>query len=134
MYFGLGAVVGASVESTGNIKNLCAADITQIIVSGYHIYYYMMDYMESQEELALAWSITYMVKAFETWYNIECEVLQEWKDGLTSNITASISGDSEEPETQSSRPKVLNHDESYNNKEEPGEQNMPWFDQNEDGE
>ena len=47
VYFTLGAVVGGSVESTGNIKNLCAADITSIIVSSYHIYYYMMDYMES---------------------------------------------------------------------------------------
>lgn len=82
--FALGAVVGASVESTGNIVNKCAADISSVIVSAYHIYYYMMDYLETNEELALAWSITYMVKAFETWYNIACPVLQEWKDGLTT--------------------------------------------------
>ena len=91
IYFSLGAVVGASVESTGNLKNECAADITSIIVSGYHIYYYMMDYMETQEELALVWSITYMVKGFETWYNIDCAKLQEWKDGLAGSI--GIGGD-----------------------------------------
>ena len=28
VYFSLGAIVGASVESTGNIKNKCAGDIT----------------------------------------------------------------------------------------------------------
>ena len=88
--FALGAIVGASVESTGNIANDCAADISQIVVSGYHIYYYMMDYMETQEELALAWSITYMVKGFETWFNIDCPVLQDFKNGLTSNITDTV--------------------------------------------
>lgn len=92
IYFTLGAVVGASVESSGNIANECLADVASIITSSYHIYYYMMDYMDTNEELALAWSITYMVKGFETWYNIDCVVLQEWKDGLTSNITGTIGG------------------------------------------
>jgi len=86
VYFVLGFTVGACVESTGNIKNLCAADVASVVVSGYHIYYYMNEYSETSKELALAWSVTYMVKAFETWYNIQCPIIQEWKAGIETSI------------------------------------------------
>jgi hypothetical protein len=96
--FTLGAVVGSSVEGTGNIRNECLADVASIITSGYHIYYYGMDYMENNEELALAWAITYMVKGFETWFNINCVVIAEFTDGLTGNITSGFGTDDSEEE------------------------------------
>jgi hypothetical protein len=129
--FVLGAVVGASVEGTGNIRNECLADVASIITSGYHIYYYGADYMETNEELALAWAITYMVKGFETWFNIDCVVIAEFTQGLTANMTDSF-GPSNEVEASKpsrvSRPNVKNHDENYNNGEMPDDQELPWYD------
>lgn len=105
--FTLGAVVGASVESMGNIRNGCLADVASLITSGYHIYYYMTSYIQTEKDLALAWSITYMVKLFDTWFNIRCEAIKEFGQGLTGNMTA--------PSTKASRPYVMNHDAGYNN-------------------
>ena len=82
LYFTGGAIVGASVEGSENFKDECIGDIAAIISSAYHIYYYMTDYMENETELSLAWSVTYMVKMFEIWYNIKCEALAEGIDDV----------------------------------------------------
>ena len=126
--FALGSIVGAAVESTGNIENGCLADLASLTTSGYHIYYYMNDYATSNDELALAWSITYMVKGFDVWFKIRCGFISDFTSGLTSDV----SGDP--PKAESSRPSVMNHDEDFNNGKMPEDQEQPWYDDNSNSE
>ena len=99
-----GAIVGASVEGAENIPNECLADVAKMISSVYHVYYYMMDYIEDKDNLALAWSITYMVKGFETWYNLDCTGFGDQMDAFSQSIGIPTG------EEAGYRPIVENHD------------------------
>ena len=70
LIFSMGALVGASVEITGNLNNLCFADINAIITAAYYVIFFLIEYDETQNPLTLSWSIFYLFKTLETSYNV----------------------------------------------------------------
>jgi hypothetical protein len=84
---GAGFVVGISATQAENVQNECIAGAFSIVDSAWNVYYYMDKYMTTEEEVHMAWGITYLVKGFEMAYSIDCSSLESdvngWlEDGL----------------------------------------------------
>jgi hypothetical protein len=68
-------LVGLSTEYAENLENECMASSAGLIMSGAHVYEYMMAYIDSGEEdtLMLAYALTYIISAFEVLTHIEAD-------------------------------------------------------------
>ena len=84
----MGFALGVSSTQAENIPNKCIADSFAIVNSGWNVYYYMDQYMQTEEDVQMAWGITYLVKGFEDAYTIDCSNIEAdiktWWDELTA--------------------------------------------------
>ena len=96
MYFTTGLLVGLSTEYATDVSNECLADSAAIIISAVNTYEYMNVYIESGEEdnVALAYALTYMIDGFEKSSTIDCSTLEDelndWLTGGSSSAPAPI--------------------------------------------
>ena len=91
--FAVGVGLGVSSTQAENIPNECIAGSFAVVNSGWNVYYYMDQYMQTEEDVQMAWGITYLVKGFEDAYtldcsNIESEVKVWWDDLVAETDTA----------------------------------------------
>lgn len=79
MYFTTGLLVGLSTEYATDVNNECLADSAAIMISAVNTYEYMNVYIESEEEdnVALAYALTYMIDGFEKSSTIDCSSLED---------------------------------------------------------
>jgi len=86
--FAAGLLVGLSTEYATDVNNECLADAASIIISSVNTYEYMMVYIDSEEEdnVALAYALTYIIDLTETSGTIDCS-------GLEQDIIDYMSGD-----------------------------------------
>ena len=77
-----GVAIGLSSTNAENIDNKCIAGSIKTVDSAWNVYYYMDLYMQTEDEVYMAWGVTYMVKGFEVAYNIDCSNIEteanEW--------------------------------------------------------
>ena len=76
LYFAGGTLVGWMATNAENFSNECLGDIASIVDAGYNVYFYMDTYMETQEDVQMAWAITYLIKGFEKVYSLECSTVE----------------------------------------------------------
>jgi hypothetical protein len=67
-----GVVVGGGVVLGSNTDNTCVASICALITDSYSIYHYLNDYMNTNNQLDIAYGMTYLVEAFNSGFNVEC--------------------------------------------------------------
>lgn len=85
--FAAGFGIGVSSTQAENIQNECIAGIFSSVDAAWNVYYYMDKYMKTEEEVHMAWGITYLVKGFETLYNVDCSNIEtEVNDGIQTVV------------------------------------------------
>ena len=56
-----GVAVGAGVVVGANVSNTCVASVASLITEIYSIYHYLADYLNSGNQLSIAYGMTYLV-------------------------------------------------------------------------
>lgn len=70
--FTMGALLGASVELSTQVSNVCIANIATVFQSAYLVYYYMNDYTVTQSTNSASYAFTYLLKLFNTGLSFDC--------------------------------------------------------------
>eukprot|EP00347_Sterkiella_histriomuscorum_P012089 403369934 len=70
--FTMGALLGASVELSTQVSNVCIANIATLFQSAYLVYYYMNNYLATDSTQAASYAFTYIIKLFRTGLSFDC--------------------------------------------------------------
>ncbi len=85
----IGALVGGAVEFSTNYQNACVASVADTIESSYLIYYYINNYLITNEEDDMAYAFTYMMKLVTVLTTFACPFVgtlpEEFRSGAQSN-------------------------------------------------
>ena len=68
----MGALLGASVEFSTQVENVCLSNIATILQSSYLVYYYINNYMVTESTMSGAYAFTYLIKLFRTGMAFDC--------------------------------------------------------------
>jgi hypothetical protein len=83
-----------------NTDNTCVASICSLITDAYSIYHYLNDYENTNNDLDIAYTMTYLVEAFNSGFNVDCTAASfstplKWKQSvMTDNNSITVTDDS----------------------------------------
>ena len=78
--FTLGILLGGLVEFVANWDEWpCLSDIASLLESAYLIYFYIASYIETGDGEDIAYATLYLVKGFETGFDIRCGAGDEFQ-------------------------------------------------------
>ena len=78
LLFVFGSFVGASLEIAANFKAVCYSEISAGFVAAYHMFYFIVEYKETENLVMLGWSAFFIYKIFERRANLQCVLLENW--------------------------------------------------------
>ena len=68
--FAGGVVLGGTIEMSINVSDQCLSSVAALLQSIYLVYYYMVNYLQTNEEDNVAYATSYPIKLMRSGYNL----------------------------------------------------------------
>ena len=67
----MGTALGASIELSINVSNVCLSTVATALQSIYLMFYYMTSYLTTNDDEYVAYAVSYTIKLFRTGLKID---------------------------------------------------------------